>query len=333
MKAVKFENRAVSFIDVPTPEIADDEALVKISLAGICGTDIAIYHGYADFSGIAGHEFTGTVHACPAAPEWIGKRVVADINIGCGQCPACRCRDARHCPDRTVIGIRGRNGAFAQYCKIPVANLHPVPENVESICAVFAEPLAAALEITQQIHICHSASIAVIGDGKLGILTALGLAHFSGGVCLIGRHEDKLAVAARQGIRTISLPADANPETLKNQFAAFDVTVDATGSPDGINWALALTRPKGTVVIKTTPHEATALDLATVAVNELHLIGSRCGDLDMALRFLQHRRIDVMPLVEAVYPFSRFDDAFAHAGQSTSLKVLLAFSEDDFAPD
>ena len=330
MKAVRFENQTVSIVDVPVPEIGGDEALVSISMAGICGTDIEIYRGYADFTGIAGHEFVGEVHDCPAFPELIGKRVVADINCGCGRCHTCRCTGSRHCPDRTVIGIRGRDGAFAQYCRVPIANLYPVPDNVETICAVFAEPLAAALRITQQIHIGHQSRIAVIGDGNLGILAALGLAHYSSQVMLLGRHERKLAIAAAQGIRAACLTAGDRPETVAKRLEKFDVTIDATGNPEGINWAIALTRPQGSVVIKTTSHSAGAVNLAPVAVNEVNLIGSRCGNLHQALQFLRCGWIDVMPLVESVYSFSGFEAAFARARRKDSMKVVVAFSEDDF---
>lgn len=324
MKAVRFEKQTISLIDRPLPEIGANEALVKILLAGICATDIGIYNGYADFTGIAGHEFVGIVAQCPDYPERVGRRVVADINCGCGRCPACIAHAPRHCPERQTIGIRGRDGAFAEYCAVPVENLHVVPDPVETISAVFAEPLAAALEITQQLHIQYDTRIAVIGDGKLGILAALGLNHYSGRVQLIGRHLQKLALAERQGLSTVCADSEESVPSVCARLGRFDVTVDATGNPAGINLAIALTRPEGTVVVKTTSHRPSQIDLATVAVNELRMLGSRCGSLPLALRFLENRWLDVVPLVEAVYPLADFDQAFSHALRKTSLKVLLA---------
>ncbi len=324
MKAVRFENQTISVVDLPLPEIGGNEALVKILMAGICATDIAIFNGYAGFTGIPGHEFVGIVEQCPKSPELVGKRVVADINCGCGRCPACLARDPRHCPERQTIGIRGRDGVFAEYCAIPVENLHVVPEPVETLCAVFAEPLAAALEIAQQLHIGHHTRIAVIGDGKLGILAALGLNHYSSRVLLAGRYPQKLAIAERQGVATVCLDSKDAVAAVCARLGQFDITVDATGNPEGINLAIALTRPEGTVVVKTTSHRPSQIDLASVAVNELRLIGSRCGDLSLALRFLENRWLDVKPLVDAVYPLTDFTEAFSHALCKDSLKVLLA---------
>jgi len=324
MIAVRFENKTISLLDLPVPEPGDGEALVRVVMAGICATDVEIFHGYAGFAGVPGHEFIGIVESCPSRPEFVGSRVVADINCGCGRCRACLREDARHCPDRKVIGIRGRDGVFAEYCVIPARNLHRVPKTVETIDAVFAEPLAAALEIPQQWHVTGSTRIAVLGDGKLGLLAAIGLNHFSGRVLLIGRHSGKLAIAEKQGIPTFLIDPDIPVETVRHQLGRFDMTVDATGNPDGVNMAISLTRPRGTVVVKTTTREMTTIDLAEITVNELRLAGSRCGDLPLALRFLENRWIDVKPLVEAVYPLSRFDAAFSHAMRKGSLKVLIS---------
>ncbi|MFW5936909.1 MAG: MDR/zinc-dependent alcohol dehydrogenase-like family protein [Desulfosalsimonas sp.] len=323
MKAVWFENREITLTEAPVPKAGENEALVKVLMAGICATDAEIYQGYAEFSGIAGHEFVGVVREAPADTDLAGKRVVADINCGCGNCAWCRCGDPRHCEARTVLGIRGKNGAFAEYIAVPVQNLHVVPQTVDTLQAVFAEPLAAALEITQQVHITNSMRILVLGDGKLGLLCALGLKHFSSRVMLAGRHPEKLIIAENQGIDTIAVPSGKVPAPAFSEFAHFDMVVEATGSPAGIRKALELVRPEGTVIVKTTSHSPSEIDLSAIAVNEIQLLGSRCGDMDLALRFLANNWIDVLPLAEKIYPLSRFTEAFAHAAAKGSLKVLI----------
>ena len=323
MKAVWFENREITLTAAPVPEPGKNEALVKVLMAGICATDTEIYQGYAEFSGIAGHEFVGVVRKAPAHTGLVGKRVVADINCGCGKCAWCRCGDPRHCEARRVIGIRGRNGAFAEYISVPAQNLHVVPETVETLRAVFAEPLAAALEITQQAHITNSMRILVLGDGKLGLLCALALKHFSSRVMLAGRHTEKLAIAGNQGIDTLHTAEGGIRQSAFRRTGRFDMVVEATGSPTGIREALELVRPEGTVIVKTTSHSPSQIDLSTVTVNEIHLLGSRCGDIDLALRFLENNRVDVLPLVEKIYSISGFTGAFAHAAKKGSLKVLI----------
>lgn len=325
MKAVTFSNRSVSMIDAPMPELSADDVLVKIAMAGICATDIALFNGYHKFTGIPGHEFVGIVAEAPELPELSGKRVVADINCGCGRCFRCRSGDMRHCPDRTVIGIRGRNGAFAEFCAIPVHQLHIVPDTIDTMAAVFAEPLAAALEITQQVHIHNAMKIAVLGDGPIGILCALALHHENAGLLLAGRHADKLSIAGRQGIHTVCMDTSDTSADALQKLGEFDLVVDATGSPEGIHFAVALTRPEGTVVIKTTSHKKSEISLAEVAVKELTMIGSRCGDLSLSLHFLENRWIDVTDLIEDVYNFSEFQKAFDRARQKKSKKVLLRF--------
>lgn len=327
MKAAVFENGRVSVRQAPLPETGENEALVKVFLAGICTTDIEILRGYAGFSGIAGHEFAGIVESAPGRPDLAGKRVVADINVGCGKCARCRLGDPRHCDARTVLGIRGRNGAFAEYCAVPVENLHVIPDTVETVRAVFAEPLAAALEITQQVHVANTDRVLVLGDGKMGILTALALQHASGSVFLAGRHPRKLAIAEKQGIGTYRIPAGTPAANAVEPPGRFDMVVEATGSPGGLQSALGLVRPEGTVVVKTTTRELSCIALSAVAVNEIHILGSRCGDMDLALRFLEKGWIDVMPLLEKIYPFSRFREAFDHAMQKGSLKVMVALNQ------
>ncbi|MFW6081887.1 MAG: MDR/zinc-dependent alcohol dehydrogenase-like family protein [Desulfosalsimonas sp.] len=325
MKSVKFEDNRISITQTPVPEPLQDEALIQVSMAGICATDMEILSGYAGFSGTPGHEFSGTVKYAPRHPELHGRRVVADINCGCGKCPRCLCADPRHCRARTVIGIRGRNGAFAEYLAVPVKNLHMIPESVDNTSAVFAEPLAAALEVSQQVHIKNKERVVVLGDGKIGLLAALALKHNSGSLVLAGRHPEKLEIASKQGIDTIQLSPVDTAETAARSVGPghFDIVVEATGSPEGISTALGLVRPEGTVVVKTTSRSLSQMDLSAVVVNEIHIMGSRCGDMDLALRYLENRWVDTAPLLEKIYPFSNFMEAFRHAGQRGSLKVLL----------
>ncbi len=325
MKAVRFENQKVLMTERPLPEISGPEALVKVMMAGICATDIALYNGYQEFEGIPGHEFVGLVEKAPQAPGFVGRRVVANINVGCGKCPSCQIGDARHCPSRSAIGIRGRNGAFAPYCSVPVANLVVLPDHLETIDAVFAEPLAAALEIARQIHICHDTRIAVLGDGRMGQLCALSLHLYSKKVVMLGRHPDKLAFAAGQGIHAVNV-ADMDFESRGAGWQrAFDVVVEATGNPDAINQALALVKPEGRVVVKTTANRPASVQLNDLVVNEITLIGSRCGDIEFAVKCLAEQRVKPGGLVERIYPFTDFHAAFAHAMRRGSRKVLLAF--------
>lgn len=325
MKAVKFENQRITMMEVPLPQTAGSEVLVKVMMAGICATDFQLYLGYQDYEGIPGHEFVGMVEQAPQAPWLVGKRVVADINVGCGKCPHCQNGNARHCPSRSAIGIRGRNGAFAEYCAVPARNLVVLPDHLETIDAVFAEPLAAALEITRQIHICRDTRIAVLGDGKMGQLCALVLDQYSGNLMLLGRHADKLAHAAGQGISTCALAATAMEAVEPGWESAFDVVVEATGNPDAINLAMALVRPEGRIVVKTTAHRSASMNLSTLVVNEIMLVGSRCGDIGFAVKWLANQRIQPASLVEQVYPFSDFQSAFEHAMTKGSRKVLLIF--------
>ncbi|MFP4048759.1 MAG: MDR/zinc-dependent alcohol dehydrogenase-like family protein [Desulfovermiculus sp.] len=304
--------------EVPKPN--PGEALIQVSLAGVCGTDLEILAGYSHFAGTPGHEFVGRVVKAPDRPELEGRRVVADINCGCGQCTWCLRGDHRHCRQRKVLGIRGFDGAFAQYLCAPVASLYPVPDHVPDQDAVFAEPLAAALEVSQQVHLTAKTRMAVLGDGKLGLLCAQALSRFTPGLTLFGRHSSKLSIAARQGLTTCLLLPD-QPLTAESHDQ--DVVVECTGRAEGINTALELVRAEGTVVIKTTSRQSSILDLSRVVVNEICLLGSRCGDMGLAVHFLARKWVDVQPLIEDVYPLSRIQEALERAGQAGTLKVLI----------
>lgn len=325
MKAVLFKGKHISIIEKPISAIRDEEALLKTSMVGICNTDIELFNGYYDFEGIPGHEFVGIVDQVHQQTSLIGKRVIADINCGCGECNYCISGDERHCPKRTVIGILGRDGAFAEYIKVPLRNIHIVDDTISTQEAVFTEPLAAALEISQQIHIKNQSRIAVLGDGKLGLLAALGLRYYSPHIVLCGKHPEKLQLAAARGIKTFYIHSNTDYSNLMNKFENLDIVIEATGTPDGINIAIDLTKPEGIIVVKTTTHELSKINLATIAVKELQIIGSRCGDFDLALSFLKNGWIDVKPLIESIYPFSEFQRAFEHACKWGSKKVLVSF--------
>jgi len=317
MKRVFFDSGRITLQDVPTPLPGPGEVLVRVLWAGICNTDIELLKGYHGFRGVPGHEFVGVVESAPDSPEaqrLLGQRVTADINIGDGP------GDARHVPGRRVLGIVNKDGAFAEYLTLPMANCHIVPHAVDNRAAVFAEPLAAALEVGQQVHLQATDRVAVLGDGKLGILIATALRHGCPGIVLIGKHGDKLAVASRQGVRTAMLQ-DAPA------LGPFDVVVEATGRPDGVETALDLVRPEGTIVLKTTTLERSCLDMARIVVNEIVLKGSRCGNIPLALGFLRDKLVDVGELVEADYPLERFEEAFALASRPGCRKVLLKMGQ------
>ena len=299
--------------DHPEPSCAPGESLVRVRTAGVCDTDVQLAHGYLGFRGVPGHEVVGEVLESDDA-SFLGRRVVADINAGCGACDDCRERDGHHCRARTVLGIVGRAGAFAERFAIPTRCLVAVPDGVSDDVAVFAEPLAAALHVLDDARDARRA--VVVGDGKLGLLIALALApHVT--TCLVGHHERKLALARAAGI-------DASLEdSVPPSFADADLVVEATGNERGLTRALSLVRPRGTVVMKTTVAAPLTGDLAPVVIHELRLVGSRCGDLRRAVDTLAQRTIDPSPLIEARYPLSRADEALRHASRRGALKILL----------
>ena len=321
MKALRFEDSRLNVSDVPVPSRAG-EALVRVRLAGVCNTDLEIARGYAGFSGTLGHEFVGEVERAPSAPELEGRRVVGEINAGCGRCQWCRGGDARHCPDRTVLGIVGRDGAFAEYLQLPASNLLPVPDEVPDERAVFTEPLAAACGITERVRVELETRVAVVGDGKLGLLCAQALQALTGaGVTLVGRHESKLEIARGRGVR--ALLADEIPASFER---AFDVAVEASGSPSGFETALRLLRPRGALVLKSTFHGTTELNAAPVVVDEISIVGSRCGRFRPALELLRRGAVEVDALVHEEFPLSEGVRAMGRAAEPGVLKVLLRVS-------
>jgi threonine dehydrogenase-like Zn-dependent dehydrogenase len=288
-------------------------ALVKVHLAGICSTDLQILKGYMGFTGVPGHEFVGTVNEGPG--DWLGKRVVGEINFGCGACDNCRRDLSRHCPNRRVMGILNADGAFAEYVSVPAANLHAVPDGVSDETAVFTEPLAAAFEILTQIQLNPGDDVLVLGDGKLGNLCAQVLRLTGARIAAVGKHADKLAAIKRAGVRTVLL-SDWQPRL-------FDVVVEATGSASGIELALGAVRPRGTLILKSTIARKHEVSLAPIVINEINVIGSRCGPFEDALAALAEGRVSVTPLIDKIYSLADGVEAMQHAARSGSKKILL----------
>jgi threonine dehydrogenase-like Zn-dependent dehydrogenase len=318
MKALRFEDNLLAVRDIATPEGAE-EALVRVTLSGVCNTDVEIVRGYAGFNGTIGHEFVGVVESAPeqSAAALLGKRVVGEINAGCGECPLCAAGDARHCPRRTVLGIVGRDGAHAEYLRLPASNLLPVPDEIPDERAVFTEPLAAALGIRERAEVGAETRVAVIGDGKLGLLCAQALSLTGAPVTLVGKHPEKLSIVARRGIETVML------DKLQGRAREFDVVVEASGASSGFELALGILRPRGTLVLKSTFHGATRINAARLVVDEISVVGSRCGRFAPALELLRDDRIDVESLISEAFPLADGVRAIERATAPGILKVLL----------
>ena len=313
MQGLWLEDRELAIRDVPVPT-NPAEALVKVRMSGICGTDIELTRGYYPFTGVIGHEFVGEVVEAPS-PEWIGARVVGDINVACGVCDECSAGRPTHCEDRTVLGIVGRQGAHAEYVTLPLANLHRVPDSVPDEAAVFTEPLAAAVEILQQVHIRPSDRVLLLGAGRLGQLVAQVLAHTGAHLRVVARHDHQRGLLAARGIATLA----------QDDVAArrWDVVVEAAGSPSGLDLARSALRPRGTLVLKSTYAGETTLDLSRFVVDEITIVGSRCGPFEPALRLLERGDVDPLPLITARYPLSEGVEAVDAAQQPDVMKVLL----------
>ena len=317
MLALVLGGSAVVAQDHPEPERRAGEALVQVRVSGVCDTDLQLARGYMGFSGVPGHEFVGEVLAADTA-SWVGKRVVADINAGCGACAACMTGRGHHCAERTVLGIKGRAGSFAERLVVPERCLVAVPAALDDDRAVFAEPLAAALHVLDELDAGALPRRAVVlGDGKLGQLIVRALLSQRVPTTLVGRHAAKLALAAAAGAETF-LETDLPP----SQRGA-DLVVEATGSEAGLAAALALVAPRGVIVLKTTVAAKLSVDLAPLVIHEVRLVGSRCGDMQRAIDVLASGGVDPLPLVEARYPLAQADLALAHAGRRGALKVLV----------
>ncbi len=314
MRALILDNdgRLTFESDRPTPVPADDEILVRVLRAGVCETDLQIVAGYMGFRGVLGHEFVGVAETGPLA----GRRVVGEINCACWRCPTCLAGRPTHCPNRTTIGIDRHDGAFADWVAVPARNLHVVPDAVPTDAAVFTEPLAAAFQILTQVALARTDRVIVLGDGRLGQLCAQVLSTVSDRVIVVGKHASKLALLAARGIETALLtdvPADHSA----------DVVVDCTGSESGLPTALRLVRPRGTVVLKTTVAGVQTLPWARVVIDEITVVGSRCGPFDRALAALAAGEIDVLPLISARFDLSHGAEALNSTRTQPVLKVLL----------
>ncbi len=323
MRAVYFDNQTLDLVERPQPTAGPGMALLRLRMAGICNTDVELFNGYYGYKGVPGHEFVAEVVEVPDAPYWLGRRVVADINFACRSCPVCAAGRHRHCPNRTVLGIVGGDGAFADFCRAPVVNLVEVPPSLPDEVAVFAELLAAALEPGQQCKLTHRDRLLIVGDGKLGLLSALGLRYQCPDLILAGRHPDKLAIAAAVGVRTELVTQEQGLAPLVRRHGLFDVVIEAGGRPETLPQVLQAVRPEGTVVSKTTSHQPTQMDMAKVVVDEITILGSRCGDMELAVRYLANGWVDPRPLIQTVRPFEAFESAFATARTPGALKVLV----------
>lgn len=313
MRALVFDGTLHLDHDAPLPQPDEGEVLVRLRRAGICNTDLELIQGYMNFSGVPGHEFVGTVEA--GAEAWVGKRVVGEINVACGKCDFCARAIPSQCRYRTTVGIDRYNGAFADYMRLPIANLHAVPDAVTDDCAVFVEPLAAALQILEAVHISPRQQVIVIGAGKLGLLAAQVLKLTGADVRVIVRREKQAKLVEAWHIQAVD-PMDI-------RRAQADVVVDCTGQADGFADALDLVTPRGTIVLKSTYRGTPQIDMTRIAVNEIRVIGSRCGPFDAALRLLAAGMVDVLSLIERRYALDQVVEAMQYAGEKGALKVLL----------
>jgi len=317
MRALVIDNGLRFEKNYPTPTPPPGEALIRVLQAGICNTDLELVKGYMNFTGVPGHEFVGVVEQAAEREELIGRRVAGEINAACGVCETCRANRPTHCPQRTTLGIDRRGGTFADYVLLPFENLHPLPDSVSNDQAVFVEPLAAACEILEQVKIQPSDHVAVIGDGKLGLLCAQVVALSGCNLIVVGRHAEKLQILRRRGIATTTDPTTSEAESL-------DIVVEATGTPSGFAAARQLVRPRGTIVLKSTYQgEALPVNLTSIVVDETTLIGSRCGPFEPAIQLLANKQIDVESLIQARYSLNDGVAAFERAAVKGTLKVIV----------
>jgi len=315
MLAVHLESGRVQLRQVPLPRVPEGFARIRLLAAGICSTDIELQRGYYGFSGTPGHEFVGEVTDA-ADKAWIGKRVVGEINLACGHCDWCKRGLGRHCPTRTVLGIVKHPGAFREFLTLPIRNLHRVPASIPTEHAVFIEPIAAACEILDQVKIPKGERVAVLGDGKLGLLVSQVLQAKGAQVHLFGRHKEKMRLVEPTGVITEVVPK-------KLPAAAWPFVVDATGSAEGLRAAVSMCVPRGTVIMKSTVHGLVSIDTAPAIVNEITLVGSRCGRFEAALPLLSAGKIQVGSMISEEFPLKQTPKAFAEAAKKGVLKVLL----------
>ncbi|GJL55455.1 MAG: alcohol dehydrogenase [Nitrospirales bacterium] len=315
MHALVFENRLRLDHEYAIPEPRSGEALIRVLRAGICSTDLELCKGYMGYAGIIGHEFIGIVEHAAERPDLHGQRVAGEINAACYACATCHAGRPTHCPHRTVLGISGRDGSFAEFLCLPYENLFPVPDQLTDVQAVFIEPLAAACEITQQVDVRPNDRVVVIGDGKLGLLCAQVLNLAGCSVTLLGHHAERKEWIGHCGIHVTSQPQDVT--------AGADIVVEATGTPEGFALASTLVRPRGAIVLKSTYYGQLTYDMAKIVIDEISVIGSRCGPFAPAIRLLTQGLIQIDPMIHAHYSLQDGLTAMERAGSKGTLKVIL----------
>ena len=316
MISVHLESGRVEVRRQPLPRVPEGFARIRLLAAGICSTDLELQRGYYGFSGTPGHEFVGEVVESPTELVWQGRRVAGEINLACGECEWCARGLGRHCPHRTVLGIVKHPGAFREFLTLPIRNLHRVPDSMGSEQGVFIEPVAAACEILDQVKISKGDRVALLGDGKLGLLIAQVLQTHGASVHLFGRHRAKMRIVEKAGVTTELMPK-------KPPLRAYPWVVDATGSAKGLHAAITMCEPRGTIILKSTVHGLVTVDTAPAIVNEVTLVGSRCGRFEPAIRMLASGKVNVADLISAEYSLDRAPEAFKRAATRGVLKVLL----------
>lgn len=320
MQALRINDNQLRLAEIPTPQ-NQSESLIRVVKSGICNTDLEIINGYAGFDGTIGHEFVGVVEESPDNPELVGKRVVGEINVGCNRCTLCKAGDSRHCADRTVLGIINRDGCHAEYLTLPARNLVEIPDEISNDQAIFIEPLAAAFGITEQVNISREQQVAVIGDGKLGILCAWSLALKTEKLFLIGKHKNKLEIAQRKDVEGVLLD-DAD-----KMSRSFDVVIEASGSESGFETALNLLKPRGKLILKSTFHGKPKWEAWRVVVDEVTIIGSRCGIFSPVLDLLKNKDVDVESLISEEFSLKNGVRAIEKAGEKGVMKVVLSMAD------
>jgi len=316
MRALVFKEGLSFRDDYPQPVLNNNEALIRVIYAGICNTDIEITKGYMGFSGIPGHEFAGVVEKSSDS-GLVGKRVAGEINIGCGTCTYCHRGLGNHCPARSVLGILNKNGAFADYLTLTANNLHILPDSISDEEAVFIEPLAAAFEILEQVDITSADKVCVLGDGKLGLLISQVLSTTGCALTTVGKHKEKLSILEKMNISTALAPVPSERH--------FDIVIDSTGSQTGLETALSIVNPRGKVILKTTVAGSRPTDLNSIVIDEITVIGSRCGPFRPAIKALETKSVDVTPLISKVFPIEAGIEAMNYASQKGMMKVILNF--------
>ncbi len=316
MKGLWLEDKKMSYrADLALPQLQADEVLIKVLLAGVCSTDLEMRRGYYDFTGVPGHEFIGLVQDDNGHPELHGKRVIGDINISCGECERCLRKEPSQCMQRKTLGIFDYDGVFAEYCKLPAKNLTVVPDSVSDVVAVFTEPTAAALRILDQIQVKPSDRVIVVGAGRLGLLIAQALKNTGCDLKVVVRRPEPAAILAGWGIRAVY------PDEIKGELA--DIVVEVTGSPEGFALSRSLTRARGTLVLKSTFAENVSVNLSKLVVDEVTLVGSRCGNYPAGLRALSSGLIQVGDMVDSIFSLEQGLEAINRAGYPGVLKVLI----------